>query len=75
MQEPQALPCPDDGEVRSLWYASDGQVHSAKLQGSLIGDERKAYWDHLLTFKAAMAATPAGPGEEAAPPSSSNDAS
>jgi len=40
-----ALPCDDDpsnsrGEVHSLWFSSDGQEHSAKLEGSLEGDAR-----------------------------------
>lgn len=51
---------------------SDGEVHSAKLEGSLVGKERQDYWDHLITFKAAMGAEAGeGEGQEAAPPSSS----
>src|SRR5687768_13407361 len=32
-----ALACPDGGEVFLIWYMSDGQEHSAKLKGSLMG--------------------------------------
>ena len=38
LKDAKALPCPDEGEVHSLWYMSDGEVHSAKLDGSLTGE-------------------------------------
>lgn len=38
ISDAKALPCPDNGEVHSLWYMSDGQDHSAKLEGSLTGE-------------------------------------
>lgn len=38
LKDAKALPTPDDAEIHSLWYASDGQEHSAKLEGSLIGE-------------------------------------
>lgn len=34
-----------------MWYMGDGQEHSAKLQGSLTGDERLAYWEDLKQFR------------------------
>mmetsp|Transcript_9618 Transcript_9618/g.14776 ORF Transcript_9618/g.14776 Transcript_9618/m.14776 type:complete len:153 (-) Transcript_9618:188-646(-) len=51
VRDKTALPCPDDGEVSNLWFASDGAEHSAKLNGSLVGDERQAWWDEKLQFK------------------------
>ena len=38
IKDAKALPCPDEAETHSLWYMSDGQVHSAKLEGSLVGE-------------------------------------
>lgn len=38
LKDAKALPTPDDAEIYSLWYASDGQEHSAKLEGSLVGE-------------------------------------
>lgn len=32
-QDPKAFPCPDDGEVHSLWYMEDGKARPAKLHG------------------------------------------
>ena len=46
----QAMPCPDSGEVISLWFMSDGQERSAKLVGSLVGEERQRYWDEQKAF-------------------------
>jgi hypothetical protein len=42
LSDAKALPCPesDNGEVHSLWFMSDGEEHSAKLEGSLIGEVR-----------------------------------
>ena len=45
-----ALPCPNDGEVYMLWFMSDQQEHSAKLENSLIGEERQAYWEEQKQF-------------------------
>ena len=50
LKDKTALPTPDDGEVYSLWYASDGCEHSAKLEGSLEGEERKKFWDEQKDF-------------------------
>jgi hypothetical protein len=38
IKDATALPCPDGGEVFLLWFMSDGNEHSAKLTGSLIGE-------------------------------------
>jgi hypothetical protein len=38
LKDAKALPCPDDGEVHSLWFKSDSAEHSAKLEGSLTGE-------------------------------------
>ena len=50
-----AMPCPDgtekgNAEVHSLWYKSDGEEHSAQLEGALIGEERKTFWDEQKAF-------------------------
>ena len=55
------LPCEDnsaaeddtergEGEVHSFWYASDGAEHSAKLSGSLVGEERQRFWQDKKDF-------------------------
>jgi hypothetical protein len=38
LKDAKALPCPDEGEVHSLWFKSDSAEHSAKLEGSLTGE-------------------------------------
>lgn len=38
LRDVKALPCPDDGEVHSLWFMSSGVEQSAKLEGSLVGE-------------------------------------
>ena len=38
LKDSKALPCPDDGEIFSLWFMSDGLERSAKLEGSLVGE-------------------------------------
>jgi hypothetical protein len=46
LKEEVGLPTPDgSGEVYRLWFSSDKEEHSAKLEGSLEGEERKAWWD------------------------------
>jgi hypothetical protein len=42
LKDAKALPCPDEGEVHSLWFKSDSAEHSAKLEGSLTGEVRYA---------------------------------
>ena len=53
--ESECTPCPDgtekgNAEVHSLWYKSDGEEHSAQLEGALIGEERKTFWDEQKAF-------------------------
>eukprot|EP00455_Lapot_gusevi_P032777 TRINITY_DN3575_c0_g1_i3.p2 TRINITY_DN3575_c0_g1~~TRINITY_DN3575_c0_g1_i3.p2 ORF type:complete len:151 (-),score=35.93 TRINITY_DN3575_c0_g1_i3:106-558(-) len=44
LRDQHAFPCENaNGEVYSLWYASDSAVHSAKLANSLVGEEREAF--------------------------------
>lgn len=50
LKDATALECPDKGEVHSLWFMSDGQIRSAKLEGSLIGEEREKYWNSQKDF-------------------------
>ncbi len=52
ISDKNALPCPagPHAEVFKLWYMSDGEEHSAKLKGSLIGEERQKYWDEQKSF-------------------------
>jgi len=55
VSDKSAMPCPDgtdkgNAEVHSLWYMSDGEEHSAKLDGSLEGEERQKYWDEQKAF-------------------------
>lgn len=50
IRDPKALPCPEDAEVHSLWFAHDGFEHSAKLVGSLEGVERDKYWQDKMSF-------------------------
>jgi hypothetical protein len=40
LKDEKALPCPDGAEIHSLWFMSDGAEHSAKLEGSLVGEVR-----------------------------------
>jgi hypothetical protein len=51
LKDKTALPCPDDGEVHSLWYMVDNSIHSAKLTGSLEGEERMKYWEEQKKFQ------------------------
>lgn len=51
LRDPTALPCPDDGEVYALWFMGGNEIRSAKLEGSLVGEERRKYWDEQLSFQ------------------------
>ena len=50
ISDAKALPCPENCDVEMLWYMSDGQEHSAKLEGSLVGEARQKYWDEQQSF-------------------------
>ena len=39
-----------NGEVYSFWFSSDDSVHSAKLKGSLEGEERDKFWAEKQAF-------------------------
>ena len=47
-----AMPCPggDHAEVHSLWYMSNGEERSGKLEGSLEGEAREKYWQEQRAF-------------------------
>ena len=45
-----ALVCPNKGEVHSFWFSSDKSEHTAKLDGSLEGEEREKLWDEQKAF-------------------------
>jgi hypothetical protein len=50
LRDDKALPCPENGEVRKLWYMSTpNEEKSAKLEGSLVG-EVSACCDVLFNF-------------------------
>jgi len=52
ISDAKALPCADSesGEVHALWFMGTGKVHSAKLEGSLLGEERQRFWDEQKAF-------------------------
>jgi len=53
IEDKHALPLaePDtDTHVCRLWFASTGQEETAKLDGAVEGDERKALWEELKQF-------------------------
>jgi hypothetical protein len=39
-----------DTHIVQLWYASDGQIRSAKLQNAVEGQEREELWKELNSF-------------------------
>lgn len=47
LKDKEALPVPEGADVVELWYASDGQIHSAKLPGAPEGAARDAKWEEL----------------------------
>ncbi|VWU53349.1 conserved protein, unknown function [Hepatocystis sp. ex Piliocolobus tephrosceles] len=50
VKDKNGFPVSDGNEIYSLWYFCDKQNHSAKLDGSLIGDERIKFWNELKNF-------------------------
>jgi hypothetical protein len=51
ISDKHAMPVPDeDTYIISLWYASDSNERSAKLDGALEGEERQKLWDELKEF-------------------------
>jgi len=51
LKDKTALPCPEEGEVHALWFMNGNEYKSAKLEGSLVDEERQRYWDEQLAFK------------------------
>jgi hypothetical protein len=46
-----AMPLPEgDTHIVKLWYHSDKQERTAKLDGAVEGEERQALWDELKQF-------------------------
>ncbi|GAX13328.1 hypothetical protein FisN_17Hh269 [Fistulifera solaris] len=46
-----ALPLEEgDTHISKLWFASDGQERSAKLDGALEGEAREKLWEELKQF-------------------------
>jgi hypothetical protein len=46
-----ALPLVEgDTHISKLWFASDGQERSAKLDGALEGEAREQLWEELKQF-------------------------
>ena len=51
VEDKHAMPLPEgDTHVIKLWYMSDGQERSAKLDGAVEGEERLALWEELKQF-------------------------
>jgi hypothetical protein len=59
LSDPIGLPLKDDDDeeennmdthIVQLWYASDGQIRSAKLQNAVEGQEREELWKELNSF-------------------------
>jgi hypothetical protein len=50
LRDPKALPCAEEGEVQLLWYMAEGAEKSAKLEGSLEGEEREKFFDEQKKF-------------------------
>lgn len=43
IQDSVFMPVEDPLGAFALWFASDGEVHSAQLKGALLGEERAKY--------------------------------
>jgi len=70
VQERLGLPCDAHGEddkvkceVQKLWYSADATEHSPKLDGSLEGEARMAYWNEQRSFIIASEKDGEGEGE------------
>ena len=51
IEDKHAMPLPEgDTHIVKLWYQSDGQERTAKLDGAVEGEERQALWDELKEF-------------------------
>jgi hypothetical protein len=52
ISDKHALPLPENGDTHicNLWFSSDNQERSAKLEGALEGEERQQLWNDLNQF-------------------------
>jgi hypothetical protein len=52
VQDKHAMPLIEKGDTHivKLWYQSDNQERTAKLDGAVDGEERQALWDELKEF-------------------------
>ncbi|CRH01428.1 conserved Plasmodium protein, unknown function [Plasmodium relictum] len=50
IKDKNGFPFSDGKEIYSLWFFSDKKIHSAKLDGSLVGEERIKVWNELKKF-------------------------
>ncbi|ANQ09996.1 Uncharacterized protein PCOAH_00046200 [Plasmodium coatneyi] len=50
VKDKNGFPFSDGKEIYSLWYFCDKKIHSAKLDGSLEGEERMKLWNELKNF-------------------------
>ena len=52
ISDKHALPLPENGDthISQLWFSSDNQERSAKLDGAVEGEEREKLWDELKQF-------------------------
>uniref|UniRef100_A0A7S1XY23 Uncharacterized protein n=1 Tax=Phaeomonas parva TaxID=124430 RepID=A0A7S1XY23_9STRA len=52
VSDKHGLPMPEgDTHIETLWYASDGEERSARLEGAPTGAEREALWQSLREFQ------------------------
>lgn len=51
LSDKHAMPLPEgDTHIVNLWFASDSQERSAKLEGAVEDEERQILWDELKQF-------------------------
>eukprot|EP01035_Chromulina_nebulosa_P019634 gene19634-25545_t len=50
ISDSKALPCPENSDVKSLWFKVDGSIKSSKLEGALEGQERLDFWNEKMNF-------------------------
>lgn len=52
IEDKHALPIVEEGDTHicKLWFSSDNQERSAKLEGALEGEERDKLWEELKQF-------------------------
>ncbi|GAW82589.1 hypothetical protein, conserved [Plasmodium gonderi] len=50
VKDKNGFPLSEGNEIHSLWYFCDKKIHTAKLDGSLVGEERVNLWNELKNF-------------------------